>query len=67
MAATPRQRLQHMKDAITNIRALLSDKSSIALETEIFTRAAYERFLEILSEASRHIPKTWQERHPEIP
>ncbi|TAL83426.1 MAG: DUF86 domain-containing protein [Beijerinckiaceae bacterium] len=67
MVATARQRLQHMKDAIKNIRALLLEKDSSALADEPVTRAAYERFLEILSEASRHVPQAWKEQHAEIP
>jgi uncharacterized protein with HEPN domain len=67
MIATPQQRSQHIKDAITNIRTLLREKNAEALANEPITRAAYERFLEILSEASRHIPENWKERHSEVP
>lgn len=31
------------------------------------TMAAFERFLEILSEASRHIPETLKAKTPEVP
>ena len=59
-------RLSDMKQAITEIRNLLSDKSIESLASEPATRAAYERFLEILSEASRHVPETWKAEHPDI-
>lgn len=31
------------------------------------TRAAFERFLEILSEASRHVPDEWKREHGAVP
>ena len=37
-----------------------------ALATEPVTRAAYERFIAILSEASRRVPAALKERRPEI-
>ena len=42
-------RLEHIADAIKNIRVLLEGKSSIHLDTDPVTRAAFERFLEIIS------------------
>ena len=48
-------RLGDMKKAIRDIRSLLSGKSVDALSDNV-TRAAFERFLEVLSEASRHVP-----------
>jgi uncharacterized protein with HEPN domain len=60
-------RLSDMKRAITDIRALLSGKTAEALSTDSATRAAFERFLEILSEASRHIPEEWKKETPAIP
>jgi len=35
--------------------------------TNAATRAAFERFLEILSEASRHIPEEWKADYSHIP
>jgi len=37
------------------------------LVTDRATRAAFERFLEILSEASRHIPDEWKGEFNQIP
>jgi uncharacterized protein with HEPN domain len=53
-------RLRDMIDAIGDIRALLADKTLTDLQQERFTKAAFERYLEIVSEASRHIPAEMQ-------
>lgn len=60
-------RLSDMKAAIAEIRALLSGKTMDVLSADRMTRAAFERFLEILSEASRHVPDEWKADFPEIP
>lgn len=60
-------RLMDMKNAILEIRKLLTDKTPDAVATDMATRAAFERFLEILSEASRHIPENWKSEHQDIP
>ena len=51
-----------MLEAIEDIKSLLSGKTAASLEgkRDIVTRAALERFLEILSEASRHLPDDWK-------
>ena len=49
-------RATDMQRAISEIRKLLKGKSVNSLMSDAATRAAFERFLEILSEASRHIP-----------
>ena len=53
-------RLTDMKGAIFEIRSLLDGKRIAVLISDRPTRAAFERFLEILSEASRHIPDDWK-------
>ncbi|RXF74366.1 HepT-like ribonuclease domain-containing protein [Hansschlegelia zhihuaiae] len=61
-------RLHDIEAAIRDIRELLDHKTINALYTERATRAAFERFLEILSEASRHVPEEWKAQcAPEIP
>jgi uncharacterized protein with HEPN domain len=61
-------RLADMKKSIVEIRSLLRQKSSEDLSREPATRAAFERFLEILSAASQHVPEHWQsEFGPEVP
>jgi uncharacterized protein with HEPN domain len=49
-------RLHDVVDAINQIDALLKGKDHKDFVSDRFLRAAFERFLEILSEASRHIP-----------
>ncbi|WP_164738376.1 DUF86 domain-containing protein [Aquabacter cavernae] len=49
-----------MKQAIGDIRALLEDALPERLDAHRPTRAAFERFLEIVSEASRGIPEDWK-------
>jgi uncharacterized protein with HEPN domain len=60
-------RLTDIKAAITDTRNLLDGKTPDILSTDRAVRAAYERFLEIASEASRHIPEEWKSEFPEIP
>jgi uncharacterized protein with HEPN domain len=56
-----------MQRAISEIRKLLEGKSVDTLMSDAATRAAFERFLEILSEASRHIPDDLKKEFPNIP
>lgn len=57
-------RLQDIIDAIDDIGLLLADKVFLDVETYRVTRAAFERFVEILSEASRHIPQDMKVAEP---
>jgi len=59
-------RLGDMKQAIVDIRQLLAGKSVDALSSDNVTRAAFERFLEVLSEASRHVPDNSKAEFPHI-
>jgi uncharacterized protein with HEPN domain len=56
-----------MRQAISDIRDLLSEKSFLDFYNDRHTRAAFERFLEILSEASRHVPDEWKAEFDQIP
>jgi uncharacterized protein with HEPN domain len=67
MRANIGDRLRHITDAIDNIRVLLAGKTIELLERENAVRAAFERYLEIISEASRHIPSEMKEKFPLIP
>ncbi len=49
-----------MKLAIERIRALLADKSFADVQADYVSTAAFERMLEIISEASRHVPDEWK-------
>lgn len=60
-------RLRDIIDAIDQIEHLLDGKTFPDVFTDRVQRAAFERFLEILSEASRHIPDALKEEAPEIP
>lgn len=60
-------RARDIKQCIVEIRALLSGKTFEQTRNEPVTRAAFERFLEILSEASRHIPDAWKKQHGAVP
>jgi uncharacterized protein with HEPN domain len=57
-------RLQDIVDAIDDISSLLADKVFLDIVTDRVTRAAFERFVEILSEASRHIPQELKDTEP---
>lgn len=60
-------RLKDIIDAIDQIHALLKDKTYQDLTNDKVVKAAFERFLEILSEASRHIPENLKATRPDIP
>jgi uncharacterized protein with HEPN domain len=60
MTATVAERLRHIKDGISSIRALLDGRTKEELVGLPHVRAALERYLEIISEASRHIPADWK-------
>jgi uncharacterized protein with HEPN domain len=49
-------RLRDIVDAIDQIQLLLEGEEFSDLARERARKAAFERFLEIISEASRHIP-----------
>ena len=59
-------RLSDIRDAIDQIRLLLKDRNFSDLEADRVGRAAFERFLEIVSEASRHVPDDVKAQEPEI-
>lgn len=61
-------RLADIKQSIADIRTLLAGACAEDLKLDRAKRAAFERFLEILSEASRHVPEEWRRTHaPDIP
>ena len=63
MYADAVDRLTHLKQAIGNVRTLLAGKAVADIRSDDFVRAATERFLEVVSEASRHIPAEWKHEH----
>lgn len=66
MADRALYRLADMKESISKIMRLLIDKTYEDILFDEVIRAAYERYLEVLSEASKHIPDEWKAEHPKI-
>lgn len=62
-----RSRLRDILQAAADIRGLLDGRDLADVERDRVVRAAFERFLEVLSEASRHVPEAMKSRHPDIP
>jgi uncharacterized protein with HEPN domain len=60
------QRVRDIIEATAQIVRLADDKSFAEVSLDPVLRAAFERFLEIISEASRHLPQQLKESAPEI-
>ncbi|MBN9310687.1 MAG: DUF86 domain-containing protein [Devosia sp.] len=61
-------RVRDVKQSILAIRQLLENQTFDSMYADVVVRAAFERFLEILSEASRSIPDQWKHEYgPAIP
>lgn len=60
-------RLRDVIDAVVQIENLVEHKTFSQVISDRILRAAFARFLEILSEASRHIPVELKEEAPQIP
>jgi uncharacterized protein with HEPN domain len=67
MAGRTIHRLGDIIDAIDAIYSLLEEKTFEQMVSDRIAKAAFERFLEILSEASRHIPEALRREAPQIP
>ncbi len=61
------RRLRDILDAINEIDRMLAGKTWEDFRLDRPLRAAFERFLEILSEASRHVPPHLKAEFPDIP
>jgi uncharacterized protein with HEPN domain len=66
-ASSPEPRLRDIVDAIGYIRSDLDNVTLEAFAGDRQKRWQVERGLEIVSEASRHLPADMKARHPEIP
>ncbi len=67
-ARSPTLALVHILDAIELLSSLLAElPTADALAADWRSRAAAERMVEIISEASRRIPPDWLERHRHVP
>lgn len=60
-------RLDDMIEAAARVREALGDLSIEALEADWQRHWLIQRGIEIISEASRHLPARMKARHPEIP
>jgi uncharacterized protein with HEPN domain len=60
------ERIAHINDAIDNIREALAEQTKASFTDNLMLRFAVERLLEIISEASRHIPSEMKAREPNI-
>lgn len=67
VARSPLPRLEHMIEAVERIRAVTADIDAASFESDWRVRLIVERCLEIISEASRHLPDVVKRRHPDIP
>lgn len=66
MSDRTRYRLLDIIDSIDQIDTLLFNRNFDDLVQDRVLRAAFERFLEILSEASRHIPEEMKSMRPDM-
>ena len=66
MSDRTRYRLADDLDAVEQIEELLASKVFDDLISDRPLKAAFERFLEILSEAAKHIPQELRDMEPEI-
>jgi uncharacterized protein with HEPN domain len=58
--------LEHMLDAITDLRALLGGKDRAEFVADRLCQRGVERCLEVVSEASRRLPARLKAAHPDI-
>jgi uncharacterized protein with HEPN domain len=59
--------LYEIEEAAQRLRHVLGHRSAETLEADFVLRAAAERFVEIISEASRRVDPAWKSEHPEVP
>jgi uncharacterized protein with HEPN domain/predicted nucleotidyltransferase len=64
---SPRQRLEDMRQAILTTQTYTTGRSLADYQADRLLQLAVERNIEILSEASRHLPDDLKARHPQIP
>jgi uncharacterized protein with HEPN domain len=67
LVRSPILRLSDIVEAIERIRSVLCDMPLDVFETEWQAQWLVERGIEIISEASRHLPDELKARHPHIP
>ena len=62
-----REALDHILEALERYRVTVGDLGLDDLVRDFIRYYAAERFVEIISEASRRLPKSWKAQFPEIP
>lgn len=68
MAPRAQDRAAHIKDAISKIRQIMKGYSYDQARSDIAVWPAFQRYLEIISEASGKLPPEWKRTHgPGIP
>ena len=67
MGGRTEYRLNDVVDAIEQIELLMKQKTFDDIQSNRPFKAAFERFLEILSEAARYIPDELKDAEPSIP
>ena len=60
-------RLGHILEAIEQIENNVEGLTLDTFKQNRFVQLGIERCLEIISEASRHLPQEWKDEHPTIP
>ena len=60
-------RLHDILDNIANAKAFVGGLNSDQVNSDPLRRLALERAVEIISEASRHLPDEMRAKHPQIP
>ena len=66
MQPTAGERIAHIDTAIDDIRGALTGQTKASFTDNMMLRLAVERLLEIISEASRHIPVDMKAEEPNI-
>ena len=59
--------LYDIEEAVQKLRHVLGGRSFEEVDNDFVLKAAAERFVEIISEASRRIRPDWKAEHPEVP
>ena len=67
MPPTLADRVRHILEAIGRVEAALAGKTYDDFASDPYLRAAIERFLEMISEATRYIPDDVKAIEPSIP
>lgn len=66
MQPTSADRFEHIATAIGNIRKITNGLTRESFANDLVVRLAVERLLEVISEASRHIPTEAKAQEPTI-